>query len=339
MKIYETLSQSIGQTPLLKLRSFSEFTGSDIYLKCEHLNPGGSIKDRAALQMVQDAIAENKLKKGMTIIEGTAGNTGIGLALVGKSLGYDVEIVMPNNQSKSKEDLIKAFGAKLHLVDPVPFKDEKHFYHQAKNMAKEKPEEYWWADQFENLSNQKAHYQNTGPEILEQLPDITHFICTAGSGGSISGISKYLKENKSDVRCHLVDPKGSGLKSYIDKGEFVSEGSSFTEGIGIMRLVNNFKEAKLDGAMSLNDQCLVSVAHSLQKLDGIVLGLSSALNAAAAFKLALTSPKGSKIVSLSCDLGERSFAKLYNEDFLKDKKISSGAVNLPELSQLLKSSN
>jgi cysteine synthase A len=246
---------------------------------------------------------------------------------------------MPNNQSKAKEELIKAFGAKLHLVDPCPFKDENHFYHRAKNMAKNDPEKYWWADQFENVSNQKAHYTKTGPEIWEQLPDISHFICTAGSGGSIGGISKYLKEQNNKIQCLLVDPKGSGLKSYMETGEFKSEGSSFTEGIGIMRLVNNFKEANLDGAMSLDDQCLVSVAHTLQKLDGIVLGLSSALNAAAALKLALSAPKGSKIVSLSCDLGERSFAKLYNEDFLSSKQISSGAISLPELSNLLDSSN
>ncbi|MEC9282338.1 MAG: pyridoxal-phosphate dependent enzyme, partial [Bdellovibrionota bacterium] len=296
--------------------------------------PGGSVKDRAALQMVQDAIASGKLKKGMTIIEGTAGNTGIGLSLVGASLGYDVEIVMPNNQSKDKERMIQLYGAKLNTVAPVPFKNENHFYHTAKNKAQAEPEKYWWADQFENLSNYKAHYLNTGVELLQQLDRIDYFVSTSGSGGTIAGISKRLKEANPETKVHLVDPYGSGLKHFFDHGEFKSYGDSFTEGIGIMRLVSNFKEAKVDKAIRLPDEVLVAIAYHVKKHDGIALGLSSALNLSAAFFTALESPKGSNVVSISCDLGERSSAKLYNPEFLKDKNISTAPKSLEEIAKM-----
>lgn len=334
MKVSNSVHESIGNTPLIKIPSLSQYSGSDIYIKCEHLNPGGSVKDRAALQMVQDAIAAGKLKKGMTIIEGTAGNTGIGLSLVGASLGYDVEIVMPNNQSKDKERMIQLYGAKLNTVAPVPFKNENHFYHTAKNKALAEPDKYWWADQFENLSNYKAHYLNTGIEILQQLDRVDYFVSTSGSGGTIAGISKRLKETNADTKVHLVDPYGSGLKHYFDHGEFKSFGDSFTEGIGIMRLVSNFKEAKIDKAIRLPDEVLVAIAYHVKKNDGIALGLSSALNLSAAFFTALEAPKSSNIVTISCDLGERSAAKLYNEDFLKEKGISTQAMDIKDIAQM-----
>ena len=336
MKVANNLHESIGNTPLIRVPSLSDFTGTNIYIKCEHLNPGGSVKDRAALQMVLDAIETGKLKPGMSIIEGTAGNTGIGLSLVGASMGYDVKIVMPNNQSKDKERMIRLYGGDLKLVDPAPFKEERHFYHTAKKMAAEKPERYWWADQFENLSNQKAHYLNTGPEIIEQLDRVDHFISTSGSGGTIAGVSKSLKEHNAKTKVQLIDPYGSGLKHFFDHGEFKSFGSSFTEGIGIMRLVNNFKEAKVDSTIRLPDEVLVAIAYFVKKHDGIVLGLSSALNLAGAFYAALFAEKGSNIVTISCDLGERSHAKLYSEEFLQEKSIPTEIDSIENLANLVK---
>lgn len=335
--VLNNIREAIGNTPLLKIPSLSKICSSNIYIKCEHLNPGGSIKDRAALQMILDAIESAKLKQGMTIIEGTAGNTGIGLSLVGSSLGFNVEIVMPNNQAKAKEKMIELFGGKLSLVPPCPFKNENHFYHQAKNKAAQNPENYWWADQFENLSNFKAHYTNTGPELFKQLPDIDYLVSTAGSGGTIGGVSRFLKEKNPNIKVVLVDPKGSGLKSYFETGNFESEGDSFTEGIGIMRLVNNFKEAKIDHAISISDQLLVSIAHYVRKHDGIILGLSTALNVAGAFWTALNEAQNKNIVTFSCDLGERSSEKLYNDDFLKSKSISLNNLNSKELLALMKS--
>lgn len=334
MKVSNSIHESIGNTPLVKIPSLSKFAGSDIYVKCEHLNPGGSVKDRAALQMVKDAIESGKLKKGMTIIEGTAGNTGIGLALVGASMGLDVEIVMPNNQSKDKERMIQLYGAKLKTVAPVPFKNENHFYHTAKNMALAEPEKYWWADQFENLSNHRAHYLNTGVELLQQLDRIDYFVSNSGSGGTIAGISKRLKESNPNTKVHLVDPYGSGLKHFFDHGEFKSFGDSFTEGIGIMRLVNNFKQAKVDKAIRLPDEVLVAIAYHVKEHDGIALGLSSALNLSAAFFTALEAPKASNVVTISCDLGERSAAKLYNPEFLKEKGISIEAKSIEEIAKM-----
>jgi cysteine synthase A len=312
---------AIGNTPLIEIPSLSKLSGSKIFLKCEQLNPGGSIKDRAAKSMVLKAIKNGKLKNGMTIIEGTAGNTGIGLAIVGKALGFDVEIVMPNNQAKEKEKLIEFFGAKLILVPPCPFADQNHFYHTARRIAHEQPEKYWWADQFENLDNHLAHYETTAPEIWEQTNGkIDFLISSSGSGGTMGGCSKFLKEKNKSLKTVLVDPEGSGLAYFVNNGEFKSTGTSITEGIGIMRAVANFKEAKVDLAFNLADQELVNIAHYVRKHDGITLGSSSALNVAAAFKLAKEN-KGSTLVTFWCDGGERSASKLYNDEFLKSKNL------------------
>lgn len=322
LQVAQKQTDLVGNTPLLKVKSLSELTGCDIYLKCEQFNPGGSIKDRAALQMVQDALADGRLKPGMTIVEGTAGNTGIGLAIAAKSFGLKMLAVMPKGQAIEKERMLTLFGAELKLVDPCPFKDENHFYHTARRIAEENPEQYWWANQFENLSNFKAHYENTAPEILKQLNDkLDIFVTSAGTGGTVAGNSAYFKEYLNNVECFLVDPKGSGLKSYMETGEFKSEGGSITEGIGIMRLVENFKKAKLDGAISLPDQDLVTVSRYVRETDGIVLGLSSALNLAAALYMAVKKGPGKTIVTIQCDLGERSYSKLYNDEFLASKEL------------------
>lgn len=322
LKVGNKISDLIGKTPILKIPSLSKLTESEIFLKCEQLNPGGSVKDRAALQMVKDAIAKGDLKEGMTIVEGTAGNTGIGLAIVAKSFGLKMLAVMPKGQSIEKERMLILHGAQLKLVDPCPFKDENHFYHTARRIAEENPKEYWWGNQFENLSNFKAHYENTAPEIVSQMGGkIDFFITSAGTGGTIAGNSKYFKENIKDIKCLLVDPGGSGLKSYMETGEFKSTGGSITEGIGIMRLVDNFKEANLDGAITLPDQDIVTVSRYVRDQDGIVLGLSAALNVAGALYLA-SQNKGSRIITFHCDLGERSYSKLYNPDFLESKGLS-----------------
>jgi len=323
MKVAQNQSELIGNTPIVKVNSLSTLSGCKIYLKCESFNPGGSIKDRAALKMVEKAMERGDLKPGMTIVEGTAGNTGIGLAVVAKSLGLNMLAVMPKGQAIEKERMLTLFGAQLKLVDPVPFKDENHFYHTAKRIASEN-KDFWWANQFENTDNFLAHYEHTAPEILKQLNgDLDFFVCAAGTGGTIGGNSLFLKENISKIKTYLVDPNGSGLHSFLKTGEFKSSGGSITEGIGIMRETQNFSKAKLDGSMSISDDFIVSLAKFVRDRDGIVLGSSSALNLSAAFKVALENKDSQKtVLSFMCDLGERSYSKMYDEGFLDEKGIN-----------------
>lgn len=280
--ISNNLTALIGNTDLLRINSLSELTGCDILLKCEQQNPGGSIKDRAALQLVQDAISSGKLKPGMTIVEGTAGNTGIGLALVAKALGYKMLVVMPKGQAIEKEKMIRLYDAQLKLVNACPFANPEHFYHTAKRLG-ESNDSYWWADQFENTSNCKAHYENTGPEIWQQTSGkIDALVSVAGTGGTIAGNSRYLSEKNNNLQTWLVDPDGSGIYAYLKAGQYTSTGSSFTEGIGIMRSVANFRQAKINKAITLPDQDLVTISRHIRELDGITLGSSSALNVAGA---------------------------------------------------------
>lgn len=316
-------SDLIGNTPILKVQSLSEISGCDIFVKCESFNPGGSIKDRAAKKMVEKAIERGDLKPGMTIVEGTAGNTGIGLAVVAKSLGYKMLAVMPKGQAIEKERMLTLFGAQLKLVDPVPFKNENHFYHSARRLAEEN-ENYWWANQFENTDNFLAHYEHTAPEIVEQMNgQLDFFVCAAGTGGTISGNSKYLKENIDGIECYLVDPYGSGLHHFLEHQEFKSSGTSITEGIGIMRETANFKNAQIDGSFQIEDSYHVSLARYVREHDGLVLGTSSAINLASAFKIALDNKNSNKkVLTFMCDLGERSYSKMYNDDFLNEKGIN-----------------
>jgi cysteine synthase A len=327
----DNISQLIGNTDLLKIESLSRLTGCDIYVKCEYQNPGGSIKDRAALQMVLDAADSGQLSPGMTIVEGTAGNTGIGLAIVAKALGYQIKVVMPSGQTIEKERLISLHGADLQLVAPCPFKDPNHFYHTARRLA-EQNEQYWWANQFENLSNYRAHYLHTGPEIWQQTEHkINILVSVCGTGGTIAGTSDYLKQQNNEVQVWLVDPDGSGIYHFLKEHEYRSSGSSFTEGIGIMRTVNNFRKAKIDCAVNIPDQDLVTVAHYLARNDGIVLGSSSALNVAGALRAAAASGTGKTIVTFACDLGERSYSKLYNQEFLRDSGYTQDSENIEAL--------
>lgn len=324
-------SDLIGNTPLLRIRSLSELTGCEIYLKAEHLNPGGSIKDRAAKQMVDDAMEAGKLKPGMTIVEGTAGNTGIGLALVAKSYGLKMLAVMPRGQAQEKERMLKLFGADLKLVDPCPFANENHFYHTARRLGEEHAD-YWWADQFENTSNMRAHYLHTAPEIFQQLNGkIDYFVSVAGTGGTIGGNSKFFQEKIPHLKTYLIDPDGSGLFSFFKTGEFKSQGSSFTEGIGIMRKTANFAQAQVDDAFNLSDQDVVTLSRYVRDQDGIILGSSAALNVAGALLTAVKAGRGKTIVTFLCDLGERSYSKLYNEDFLHEKGLNTEGENIQDL--------
>ena len=328
----QNLTELIGNTPLLKIPSLSKLTGGEIFLKCEQLNPGGSIKDRAALQMVLEAVESGQLKKGMTIVEGTAGNTGIGLAVVAKALGFEHLAVMPNDQAKEKERMIALHGGQIQLVESCPFSNQNHFYHTARRLAEENPSRYWWANQFENLSNFRAHYLHTGPEIYEQTEGaLDYLVSVAGTGGTIAGTSVYLKEKIPDIKVLLVDPEGSGLCAYVHTGEFKSQGRSITEGIGIMRLVANFAKAQVDDAFTLPDQDLVTIAQYLRNQDGIVLGSSTALNVAGALKAAIQNGPGKRIVTFYCDLGERSYSKLYNPQYLKERGLDTHQADIEVL--------
>ncbi|MBU2883849.1 cysteine synthase A [Psychrosphaera sp. B3R10] len=333
----ESLADLVGNTALLKLQSLSQLTQCEIFVKCEFQNPGGSVKDRAALQMVLEAEQSGKLKPGMTIVEGTAGNTGIGLAVVAKSRGYNLKVVMPKGQAKEKEQLIELHGAELVLVDAVPFANENHFYHTARRIAEQNPD-YWWADQFENTANSNAHFLTTGPEIFQQTDgQLDCFVSVAGTGGTLGGISKYLKQKDPNTKIVSVDPDGSGILNFLMNGKHqATAGSSFTEGIGIMRLVNNFKQGKIDYGLNLPDSDIVTVANYVRKQDALVLGSSSALNVTAALYCAVqTGPlnggKPQKIVTIACDAGERSVSKLYNEAFLASKNIQSDAQSIEHL--------
>ncbi|PIQ24124.1 cysteine synthase A [bacterium (Candidatus Blackallbacteria) CG17_big_fil_post_rev_8_21_14_2_50_48_46] len=330
----KNLPDLIGETPLLRVPSLSSLTGCEILIKCEYFNPGGSIKDRAAWNMVQEALESGALKPGMTIIEGTAGNTGIGLAIAAKAVGCQMRVVMPKGQTPEKERMIALHGAELHLVDAVPFANQNHFYHTARRIAEADPNQYWWANQFENLGNFRAHYQGTGPEIWSQTEGrIDALVSAAGTGGTIGGTSAYLKEQDANIQVILADPEGSGLCQYVKTGEFKSSGSSLTEGIGIMRLVANFAKARVDQALTITDQELVSVAHYVRLQDALVLGSSSALNLAAALQTALRMGPGHRIVTFACDLGERSFSKLYQAEFLASKNLNAAPEGFKSLMQ------
>ncbi len=316
------VSEVIGKTSLIKIKSLSDLTGCEIFGKAEFLNPGGSVKDRAALGIITEAEESGELKPGFTIVEGTAGNTGIGLATLAPQKGYRCIIVMPNNQSQEKYDVLKALGVELITAPPCPFANENHFYHTAKRIAAERPN-CFWANQFENTANFRAHYQTTGPEIWQQMDGkLDAFISAVGTGGTISGISKFLKEKNNSIHVRLVDPFGSGLFSFMKTGQLSSTGSSITEGIGIMRITANFKEAKIDDAVQVSDDDMLSMLYHLAEHDGLLVGTSAALNVYAAYQYALENKNsGKKIVTILCDSAIRYQSKVFNEKFLAEKGI------------------
>lgn len=319
-----SVDRVIGQTPLIEMTSLSQMTGCRIFGKAEFLNPGGSVKDRAALGIIDQAEKEGRLKVGMRIYEGTAGNTGIGLATVAAHRGYPCTIVMPNNQSAEKYQTLAALGAHVITVDPVPFANENHFYHTARKLAVSDPLGFW-ADQFENLLNGEAHFQTTGPEIWEQTQQkIDVFACASGTGGTISGVTRFLKSKSPTIRTVLVDPMGSGLYSWFKTGELKSQGSSVTEGIGIMRMTGNMKQAQLDDAIQINDDQMISMLNHLAQHEGLLVGPSAALNVYGLFHLAAQERNSGKtFVTILCDGAQRYQSRVFNPTWLAEKKLVS----------------
>ncbi len=320
---YDFIS-SIGNTPLIKLRGPSEKTGCSIYGKAEFLNPGGSVKDRAALALIKDAEEKKLISKGGTIVEGTAGNTGIGLTLIGNSLGYKSIIVMPETQTKEKKDMLKSIGADLRLVPAKPYKDPNNYVKYSGRLADDLKKNnnmgVVWANQFDNVANSKGHYESTGPEIWKQTEGkIDAFVCASGTGGTISGVSKYLKEKNKNIRVVLSDPKGSSLYNYIKYGELKSEGNSITEGIGSSRVTKNFEQATIDDAYSINDHDALNILFEMLEKEGLNLGTSSGINIMGAIKLANEMGPNHTIITILCDTADKYRSKLSNKKFLLEK--------------------
>ncbi|MFM5914454.1 MAG: cysteine synthase A [Chakrabartia godavariana] len=309
----------IGNTPLVKLEGPSAETGSTILGKCEYANPGASVKDRAALFIVEDAEARGALKPGGTIVEGTAGNTGIGLALVANAKGYKTIIVMPDTQSREKMDTLRALGAELVLVPPAPFANPGHFVHTSRRIAEEAPGAVW-ANQFDNIANRKAHIFGTAEEIWDQTAGrIDGFTCAAGTGGTIAGVGLGLKSKRDDITIALTDPFGAALYNYYAHGELKAEGSSVAEGIGQSRITANLDGAPIDTQFRISDEEGMHWVGRLLQEEGLCLGLSSGINVAGAVALAKQLGPGSTVVTILCDTGFRYLSTLYNADWLRSK--------------------
>ena len=319
MEYSDTVLGLIGNTPLVKLRRASEETGCTILGKCEFLNPGQSVKDRAALGIIEAAEKAGTLQPGGTIVEGTAGNTGIGICLVAKAKGYNVKIVMPRTQSEEKKAAIRLLGGELVEVDAAPYADkEKNYIHVSERLAKETPNSVW-ANQFDNTANRDAHYQTTGPEIWTQTDGkVDGFTCAVGSGGTLGGISRALKE-RGDVKIALTDPYGAKLFSWVKTGELESEGGSVMEGIGQGRITANVEGTKIDEAYRVDDAEALDILFALTVEEGMCLGGSSGINIAGAKRLAKDLGAGSTVVTILCDYGNRYQSKLYNPEWLKEK--------------------
>ena len=324
--ILNSVLEAIGNTPLIKLKRVSEETGCTILGKAEFLNPGQSVKDRAALGIVRDAERSGRLKPGGTIVEGTAGNTGIGLALVGSALGYRVVIVMPRTQSDEKKLAVKLLGAELIEVDAVPYSNPNHYARYsgklAEELAKTEPNGAIWANQFDNVANLEAHYETTGPEIWDQTDGkVDGFICAVGSGGTLAGVAKALQERSKDVKIGIADPGGAALYEYFKNGELKSEGTSITEGIGQGRITKNIEDLKVDYAYRCEDAEALNILYDLILHEGLCLGGSAGINIAGAVRLAKDLGPGHTIVTILCDYGNRYQSKLYNPDFLRSKDL------------------
>ncbi len=326
MTIHSSVLDAIGNTPLIRLKRASEETGCEILGKAEFLNPGQSVKDRAALGMVRDAEAKGLLKPGGTIVEGTAGNTGIGLALVGGALGYRVVIVMPRTQSQEKKDAVKLFGAELIEVDALPYKNPNNYVHYSRRLAEERaasdPNGAIWANQFDNVANRQAHIDTTGPEIYEQTNGkVDGFICAVGSGGTLGGISMALKARNPDIQIGIADPGGAALYEYYKNGELKSEGTSMTEGIGQGRITANLEDVIVDHAYRVTDTEALNVIYQLIEEEGMCLGGSAGINVAGAIKLAKDLGPGKTIVTMLCDYGNRYQGKMFNPEFLRARDL------------------
>jgi cysteine synthase A len=318
MAIRDGLVDAIGNTPLIRLRGASDLTGCSILGKAEFLNPGGSVKDRAALYIILDAEKRGLLRPGAEIVEGTAGNTGIGLALVGNARGYRTVIVIPETQSQEKKDLLRLCGAELREVPAAPYKDPQNYVHVSERLAKETGA--FWANQWDNTANRDAHYRGTGPEIWQQTGGkIDGFTCAIGTGGTLAGVGLFLKKQNPKIRIALADPLGGAMYSWFKHGELKSEGSSITEGIGQGRVTKNIEGAPVDEAYRIPDSEALPIIFELIKQEGLVLGGSSGINVAGAIRLAQDLGPGHTVVTILADSGTRYQSKLFNPALLKEK--------------------
>lgn len=327
MDIKNGFEETVGNTPLIRLAAISEATGCDIYGKAEFLNPGQSVKDRPARQMVRDAEEAGILKPGGTIVEGTAGNTGIGLALMANARGYKCKIVMPNTQSQEKKDMLRLYGAELIEVPALPFSNPDNYQHIARRLAEETAKTAdggcLFADQWNNLSNRKAHYLTTGPEIWKQTDGkIDGFICSVGTGGTLAGTSTYLKEQNPNIAIGCADPLGAAMYNLFKSGEAkASEGGSISEGIGLGRVTAIIEDIKVEYPYMIPDEEALPLVFDLLQNEGICLGGSSAINLAGALRLAKDLGPGHTIVTILCDSGTRYMSKLFNPAFLREKNL------------------
>jgi cysteine synthase A len=326
MQVRNGVIETIGNTPLIKLRRASELTGCTILGKAEFLNPGQSVKDRAGLFIIMDAVKRGALKPGGVIVEGTAGNTGIGLALVASALGYRTVIVIPNSQSQEKKDTLKIYGAELIEVPPAPYADPNNYVkvsgRLAEQLAKSEPNGAIWANQWDNLANRQGHLETTGPEIWAQTDGkVDGFVCAVGTGGTLAGVGIALKERNPKVRIALADPMGAALFSYYTTGQLKAEGSSITEGIGQSRITRNIEGAPVDVAFQIPDSEAVPIIFDLLEHEGLCLGGSSGINVAGAIRLAREMGPGHTIVTVLADYGTRYQSKLFNPEFLRSKNL------------------
>ena len=324
MTIREGFIESIGNTPLIKLKAASEITGCTILGKAEFLNPGGSVKDRAALGIVRDAERSGKLKAGGIIVEGTAGNTGIGITLVANVLGYKSVIVMPETQSQEKKDMLKLCGAKLNLVPAAPYKDPNNYIRYSERLSLDLSDKnggnVLWANQFDNTANYKSHEMSTGPEIWEQTNGtVDGFICAVGSGGTLTGVGNALKQRNPKIKIGLADPMGSALFNYYRDGELKSEGNSISEGIGQGRITKNLEKAIVDECFQITDHQALPIIYNLLQDEGLCMGGSTGINIAGAIELGKKMGPGHTIVTILCDWGHRYQSKVFNPSFLREK--------------------
>jgi cysteine synthase A len=319
MDIKNGFVDTVGNTPLIRLNSFSDETGCEILGKAEFLNPGGSVKDRAALYIIQDAESKGLLKPGGTVVEGTAGNTGIGLAHICNAKGYKCLIIIPETQSQEKIDLLRTLGAEVRTVPAVPYRDPNNYVKLSGRLAEEM-ENAIWANQFDNLANRQAHYETTGTEIWQQTEGtVDAWVAATGTGGTFAGVSLYLKEKNPDIKTVVADPMGSGLYSYVKTGEIKPEGNSITEGIGNSRITANMENVPIDDAIQIDDKEAVRVVYQLLQKDGLFMGGSVGINVGAAVALAKQMGPGHTIVTVLCDGGSRYQSKLYNLDWLAER--------------------
>jgi cysteine synthase A len=326
MKVASTVVDAIGRTPLIKLRAASEATGCIILGKAEFMNPGGSVKDRAALAIIKDAIARGALLPGGCIVEGTAGNTGIGLGMVASALGYRTIIVIPDTQTQEKKDMLRLVGAELIEVPAVPYSNPNNYVKYsgrlAERMAQSEPNGAVWANQFDNIANRRGHYETTGPEIYADTQgSIDGFACAVGSGGTLAGVGMALKEHNRDIKIAIADPMGASLYSWYTYGELKSQGSSITEGIGQGRVTSNLEGAPVDFAYQIADEEALEIVFDLAEHEGLLLGGSSGINIAGAMRLARELGPGHTIVTILCDSGVRYASRLFNPAFLRSKDL------------------